>query len=530
MKTIAAIGLCFGLMMLWQKYLTTKYPDYYTKKTAQTTPDPNAPSVDSAATGEGAAIGTAVRVNPVKELEESAAPVAEQASQYKGKNFSFDISNLGMGIRNIKLSNYTTRDQKAIVLAQDSKVGIFSTAVADKWTPTAFVLSAVSENEFVGVANVDGMTIEKKLVINDNDYTVDMTLKATGELKNISNLVFEKAEMPAESIPLMPSYDTETFFVRYGTSTDRLMLREDDIAEQYKKVGIISIDKHYFTRALLDNSKILPDLEFRYKGADSISIARLVYSPVPGSNEIEVRQKYFLGPKDRDILLAVDPRLDDIVNFGVFSFIAHPMMDLMKWFYKLTQNWGVSIILLTIVVRLIISPLHVMSFKSMKKMKDIQPMLAGLKEKHKDQPQVLNQESMRIMKENGVNPIGGCLPMFLQLPVFFALFQVLGNAIELYQAPFFGWITDLSVRDPYYVLPVLMFITMTGQQMLTPTSADPNQKKMMLFVTVLFSAFLIFYPSGLALYIFVGSLFSILQHFLFLRDKSTEKVKVTAKA
>ncbi|MCB0392952.1 MAG: membrane protein insertase YidC [Bdellovibrionales bacterium] len=531
-RTISAIVFCFGLIVLWQNHLRKKYPAFYdAQKNAENAPQE---SVDGKDVEKNA--------SPVVKTEgEISAPATNRLSDrieerkgeelvhFEGKNLSFDISTEGMGFRNINLKQFTTRDKKPILLANNSRVPLYSNSIGDENLPTQFKIERVGENEFVGRARAKGLEIVKTIKVDESKYALTTSTKANGDVKSLTFLFSESVEINEGSF-FIPNYDIDTFFVKYGTSDERLNFAKKDLKDTFDKVGVLAIDKHYFSRSLVDNSKILPEIEYDYAAADKVVAGKLIYKAIAGTDSMELNQILYFGPKERSKLLAVDPRLDEIVNYGWFGFLAHPMLDMLHWFYGLTGNWGFAIILLTLVIRVIIAPLHIMSFKSMKKLKDVQPTLQALKEKYKNDQQTLNQETMRVMRESGVNPIGGCLPMFLQMPIFFALFRLLSQAIELYQAPFFGWIQDLSISDPYFVLPVLMFLTMTAQQMFTPTSADPNQKKMMVFMTVLFSAFLIFYPSGLALYIFVGSLFSILQHFLFLRDKKDNKISLTAKA
>ncbi|MEK7355069.1 MAG: membrane protein insertase YidC, partial [Bdellovibrionota bacterium] len=192
------------------------------------------------------------------------------------------------------------------------------------------------------------------------------------------------------------------------------------------------------------------------------------------------------------------------------------------------------IIILSIIVRLLVMPFTVYSYKSMKVMQQLQPEMTRIREKYKDKPadqkMQMNQEIMDLMKRNKANPVGGCLPMLLQLPVFIALYAVLGQSIELYRAPFIFWIHDLSIKDPYYVLPVLMGITMYVQQKMTPTTMDPQQAKIMMWMPVIFSFFMISLPSGLTLYIFVSTLFGIIQQKVFMRDRTPTTSIKEAKA
>jgi YidC/Oxa1 family membrane protein insertase len=197
------------------------------------------------------------------------------------------------------------------------------------------------------------------------------------------------------------------------------------------------------------------------------------------------------------------------------------MLELMKFFYRVIPNYGVAILLLTLLVRLIMFPLQHKSMKSMKKMQELQPYLKGLQEKYKNDKEKLNKEMMQFMKTHKVNPMGGCLPMLLQLPVFIALYKVLGNAVELYKSPFIFWISDLSSKDPYYVLPILMGIMMFLQQKMTPNpTMDPTQAKMMLFfLPVIFTIFMLSLPSGLTLYIMFSTLLGIVQQYMMNKNK-----------
>ncbi len=220
----------------------------------------------------------------------------------------------------------------------------------------------------------------------------------------------------------------------------------------------------------------------------------------------------FYGLKGYDQLQKVGSNLHLAVDFGVFGIIAVPILKGLQFFYKYVPNFGLAIILITLFIRTLLFPLQYKSFKSMKKMQQLQPELAKLKEKFSDDPQKMQRATMELFKKNGANPMGGCLPLLLQMPVFFAFYQVLFNSVELLNAPFILWIKDLSAKDPYYVLPVLMGIAMFFQTKLNPsTTADPMQKKMMMFMPLIFTFFMKDLPAGLNLYIFVSTIFGITQ-------------------
>jgi YidC/Oxa1 family membrane protein insertase len=226
--------------------------------------------------------------------------------------------------------------------------------------------------------------------------------------------------------------------------------------------------------------------------------------------------------KEYNYLASLGHNLNNSVDFGIWGFFAVWILKGLQFFHTFVSNYGLCIILLTLLVRLITFPLQYKSFVSMKKLQVIQPELTKLREKFKDDPQRMQKESMDLFKKSGANPLGGCLPLLLQMPVFFAFYKVLHSAVELVGAPFILWIGDLSNKDPYYVLPVLMTIAMFLQQKMTPnTITDPVQKKVMTFMPLIFGFIMKDLPSGLSLYIFVSTLFGIIQQTLVFNSKSS---------
>jgi YidC/Oxa1 family membrane protein insertase len=222
--------------------------------------------------------------------------------------------------------------------------------------------------------------------------------------------------------------------------------------------------------------------------------------------------------KNYDHLIAISSEGENLhlaVDFGFFAILAVPTLRALQFIYKYIPNYGIAIVLLTIFLRLITFPLQYKSFKSMKKMQQIQPELLKIKEKYKDDSQKMQKETMALFQKAGANPLSGCLPLLLQMPFFFAIYRVLYSAVELVGAPFFGWIHDLSIHDPFYLLPVLMAGSMFLQQKLTPqTSMDPTQQKIMLFMPLIFGFIMKDLPAGLVLYIFVSTMVGILQQYV----------------
>jgi YidC/Oxa1 family membrane protein insertase len=225
----------------------------------------------------------------------------------------------------------------------------------------------------------------------------------------------------------------------------------------------------------------------------------------------------YFGPKDLDILKAVDHQLARAVDFGFFAPIARPLLYVLKFFYSFIGNYGIAIILLTAIIKALFWPLTQKSYSSMKAMQKLQPEMLRIKEKFKNDRERLNRETMELYKTNRVNPLGGCLPMLVQIPVFFALYKVLLDAIELRHAPFALWLTDLSAKDPYYITPLVMGATMFIQQKMTPTNMDPMQAKMFMIMPVVFTFLFLNFPSGLVIYWLVNNVLTIAQQYLINR-------------
>ncbi|MBF0338092.1 MAG: membrane protein insertase YidC [Nitrospirae bacterium] len=239
----------------------------------------------------------------------------------------------------------------------------------------------------------------------------------------------------------------------------------------------------------------------------------------------QVVNEYLLyaGPKKFDILKTLNVSLEHVVDFGFFSFIARPLFWALLYIDDFVGNYGWSIILLTLLIRIPFIPLISKGQRSMKKLQKVQPLMNDIRERNKKDPQKMQREIMELYKKHKVNPMGGCLPILIQIPVFFALYKVLLVAIELRGAPFMFWLHDLSSKDPYYILPIIMGITMLIQQKMTPTSMDPMQNKIMMFMPIVFTFMFLSFPSGLVLYWLVSNILSIIQQFYINKtpDEST---------
>jgi YidC/Oxa1 family membrane protein insertase len=287
-----------------------------------------------------------------------------------------------------------------------------------------------------------------------------------------------------------------------------------------KWAGIAS---NYFLLTIVPTSE---QLFFKGKYEDAIYRVALERNVTlePGESS-SVQATYYNGPKRKSRLAAAPNNLQEAIYYGWLDVISKPLVSVLNFFYNFAGNYGIAIILLTVVIKIIFWPLSQKSYKSMEKMKKIQPMMKELKEKYKDDRQKMNQELMRLYKTYKVNPAGGCLPMLLQIPVFIALYEALFTAIELRHAPFIThvpltdivWLADLSAKDPLYVTPVLMGLSMYLQQKLSPTAGDPTQAKIMMIMPVFLTFIFLNFPAGLVVYFITNNVLSIAQQSWMLR-------------
>jgi YidC/Oxa1 family membrane protein insertase len=283
--------------------------------------------------------------------------------------------------------------------------------------------------------------------------------------------------------------------------------------------GWIAIVQHYFIGAWVANAG--DENEYYGKkhedGSYIVGFTGPVEQVAPGATGY-FTAAFYAGPKDQARLEAIAPNLNLTVDYGFLWWIAVPLFHLLEWLHGVVANWGVAIILLTLLVKLALYPLSAASYRSMANMRRVAPQMKRLQERYADDRQKLSQEMMGFYKKEKINPLGGCLPMLLQMPVFIALYWVLFESVELRQAPFFLWIRDLAVMDPYFVLPILMGGSMFLTQALNPPVPDPVQARVMKFMPIMFTVMFLFFPAGLVLYWLVNNLLSLAQQWFITRQ------------
>ncbi len=369
----------------------------------------------------------------------------------------------------------------------------------------------------------DGLQVVKTLTFHRNSYVVDVTYEVTPTQawKGRSYGQMQRTKVAERG----QSKFIYTFMGGVVSSewNPYEKIDFDDFAtwrpeQSYSKGGWNAMVQHYFFSAWIPEAgealhfytKALPDGRYLI-GASGAE------QTVTAGETARFHSRWFVGPKEQHRLEKVAPHLRLVVDYGVLDILARPVFWLLEKIYNYVGNWGLAIILVTLIIKLLFYKLSEASYRSMAHMRRLAPKLKQLKERFGDDRQKMSQAMMEIYKKEKINPLGGCLPMLVQIPVFIALYWVLLESVELRQAPFFGWIQDLSTRDPYYVLPVLMGLSMFVQQKLNPPPMDPVQQKIMSFLPLIFTAFFAFFPSGLVLYWVVNNLLSIAQQWYITR-------------
>ncbi|MBT0959964.1 membrane protein insertase YidC [Denitromonas iodatirespirans] len=367
----------------------------------------------------------------------------------------------------------------------------------------------------------NGVAVDKLLTFHRDSYVIDVAY----EIRNGSDtpvrtdayFQFLRDGEAAETTEAM-GVSTFTGPAFYTDANKFQKVSFDDIADGSAKFvkkddnGWVAMVQHYFVSAYLPEQGVQREY-FARKINDKFYTAGTIL-PVdeiaPGATA-SVGARLYSGPQEQEHLEAIAPGLDLVVDYGWLTVIAAPLFWVLQWFHNLTGNWGWAIILVTICLKIIFFPLSAASYKSMAKMRTLGPRLQRMKEQYGDDKARMQKEMMEIYKKEKINPLGGCLPILVQIPVFIALYWVLLGSVEMRQAPWLGWITDLSVKDPYFILPIIMGATMLIQMRLNPTPPDPMQAKVMMAMPIVFTFMFLFFPAGLVLYWVVNNTLSIAQ-------------------
>lgn len=466
-RVFLAVVLSGLVLIAWQFFYAPKFDGHALK------PAVGIPQTSSSVDATQPEINSNLK-EEVAQPSGSPVPVTDQIFDLAFDDAKLSISNTGR-ITDIVVPNTVYTFQDVVGEAFDMGFSVVKTSNESKINFTKAVLDEAGKRWIISDENL-GVTLVIARLETYFSFSIQMSNPAR------LSILLKTTEKKSENGKTRDYLFFKDKPIRYHVAKD---------SSEEGKLRWFGLDYHYHIFALVND-----DFNYSIKLTEDGTAKFTTLADISG-----VDYKLVFLKKNYDLLTSVGSNLDQAVDFGLFGIVAVPILRMLQYFYKYIPNYGIAIILLTIIIRLLTFPLQFKSFKSMKKMQNIQPEINKLREKFKDDPQRMQKETMELFKRSGANPLGGCFPMLLQMPIFIAFYQVLSNSVELVGAPFYFWLNDLSLKDPFYVLPILMGIVMFLQSKLNPTPmTDPTQKKMMMFMPVVFTFIMKDLPSGLNLY------------------------------
>ncbi|GFO67566.1 membrane protein insertase YidC [Geomonas limicola] len=526
-RTIIAIVLSIGVLYAYSYLFPPAKPALAPGTSAKQAQLSSAKSVTPVVSAPAVATATPVATPAPVAGQPAAAPrdITVDTDLY-----SAVFSTQGAGLKKLVLKKYkeTAGPQgKDIVLIDESnptrfalltdsrELGIASNAVYQVTGENLKLTDGNKGSVEFSTVTPQGVELKKRFSFSGNAYHIGLT----EEVRNVGAGRVDGKLHILENDRVVP-HKSEGRYEVYGptTLTEGKVVSEklDNLlkapVQHATNVTWSAFADKYFMGAIIADKGSIATVSLSRPATDVVvrDITAPAVSLQPGQSAA-LNYSVYYGPKDLDILKAQGNRLEDVIDYGWFGPVAKPLVYSLKYLYRYTGNYGIAIIIITFILKLIFFPLTHKSYKSMKEMQKLQPKMTELKEKFKNDRDALNKAVMELYKTHKVNPMGGCLPMVVQIPVFFGLYRALMYSIELRHAPFMLWITDLSAKDPYYVTPIIMGATMFIQQKMTPSNMDPVQAKMMLMLPIVFTFMFLNFPSGLVVYWLVNNVLTIAQ-------------------
>ncbi|MDP2806128.1 MAG: membrane protein insertase YidC [Gallionellaceae bacterium] len=478
------------------------------------------------------------QVDSAKVIEAPASAIQGKKIVVKTDSLLVELNTLGGDIQRVELLQHkdATDKNKAFVLLQKqeghtyiAQTGLLGEGLPthrEQFISTAEEFSLQDGKDTVSVRLSAGKGVTKVLTFHRNSYLIDVGY----EIENLGDKPLSVSAyyqlvrddgVPEGASALVPTYTGAAVY------SDKEKFQKIDFSEIEKgktshiKIsndGWVAMLQHYFVSAWLPSGNAEREFYTKSLGSREFSVGTVLTMPtiLPGGKG-EITTPLYVGPASSN-LDKIAPGLGLTVDYGWLTIIATPLFWLLTFIQGWVQNWGLAIILLTVLIKLVFFPLSAASYRSMAKMKVVAPKLEKIKQQYSDDREKLNKAMMDLYKTEKINPLGGCLPVLIQIPVFIALYWSILASVELRHAPFIGWITDLSVADPYYIMPAIMGISMLIQGRLNPTPPDPIQAKLMQWMPVVFSVVFFFFPAGLVLYSIVNNVLSIAQQWYITRS------------
>ena len=496
--------------------------------------------------GAPAKLDTPVAISGIPSVTQTptanSAPVeSTQKFVLENELLSVEISAAGANVVDAKLLKELTADQKPVEIFQHTpthtyvaRSGLVAVGNADLPNHTSLFKLDRSGKDGSGrpflvlSSERNGVKLEKTFLLNPGSYDIYVGHRVTQVTPNGAPLILytEIVRDGSEEKKIGPfggAFSASTF-TGPAIYTDGGKYKKVSFADIEKnkftapsqiaagQPGWVAMVQHYFASAWIPDDKLPRDI---YSGKIDNDLYRVGMQTQLGTiatgTTVMANAQLFVGPQEERMLETIAPGFELLKDYGYLTILAKPIFWLLEHIHNIVGNWGWSIILLTVLIKLAFFPLSAASYKSMARMKEVQPRLAAMKEQYKGEPQKLNQAMMEMYRKEKINPLGGCLPVVIQIPVFISLYWVLLSSVEMRGAPWILWIHDLSVPDPYYILPVVMAVSMFVQTKLNPTPPDPVQAKVMMYMPIVFSIMFFFFPAGLVLYWVTNNLLSIAQ-------------------
>lgn len=529
-RIILFFALSFTLLLLWQAWQDDYGP--------QPTPAPTvqAPGEDLPAPSPDASVPAGAPMRPGLDSGQRVRVVTDvfnaEIDTYGGDLRRVDLLDFPVAVEEPENPVTLLNDQREMFVAQSGLVTAAGASGVPAPTHHTTYEAAASEYRLAPGQDTlevplrwtspEGLTVEKVYTFQRGSYEVAVTQRVTNNSGSdwAAHAYYQwLRSRPTDTSRFMYTY---TGGVISGTETKYEKIDFDDMDDANLSRdltgGWAAMIQHYFLGAWIPAQDAVHQFYTRTPG-DSRYILGLITpaQSIAAGATGEFSSRLYVGPKTQDTLSEVAPNLELTVDYGILTIIAKPLYWLLEKIHGLVGNWGWSIVILTILIKLAFYKLSETSYKSMAHMRKVQPRLVALKERYGDDRQKLNEAMMKMYREEKINPLGGCLPILVQIPVFIALYWVLLESVELRQADWILWINDLSSKDPYFVLPILMGATMLIQHRLNPTPMDPTQAKVMLVLPIVFTFFFAFFPAGLVLYWVVNNTLSILQQWYITR-------------
>ena len=548
-RLIALVVFSFSALLLWdawQKHSAPKAPAGLSAPAVTSVPSAAAP-----ATSASLPPATARPSAPASTTAVTAAlgePIIVTTDM-----FEVELNTMGGDIRRLKLLKVGTasdRDKPLTLLEPDpnhffvTQSGLLGEGMPTHKTPytaaaKAYVLAEGKDSLDVSLVarDITGADVVKRYRFKRGAYDIDVSydVRNTADAPIAPTAYFQflrDNNAPSQEAAQTSAFAGVTTFTGPAVYTDEAKFVKVDFKDIEKgkqpypksaKQGWIAIVQHYFVSAWAPRNPVEREF-FTTHVVDNLYSAGVkvpMGAIAPGATQ-SLTVPLYIGPQETDKLKEIAPGLDLVVDYGWLYILAAPLFWLLKFLHSIVANWGWSIILLTILIKLVFYPLNAKAGRSMAQMKVLGPKMEKLKQMYGEDRQKMNQAMMELYRTEKINPLGGCLPIVVQIPVFIALYWVLLASIELRHAPWLGWIQDLSAPDPYFVLPVVYAISMYVTTRLNPQPADPVQAKVMLMMPIMFSIFFLFFPAGLVLYWVVQNLLSILQQWHINRTIAAE--------